>query len=113
MPETRDVSDGVECIYVNLDGEGHHEREQVKNLEGKVTRHEKKAKKFKARREKLIRIESEETQDHAREAKDTDQEEAEELSFVSSAISVPRSQCFVVTISAAKRPSASGSWRRW
>ena len=54
---------------------------------------EKKAKKLKARREK-IRAESEETQDYVREAKGTDQEEAEELSFVLSAISVPQKLMF-------------------
>ena len=30
MREVRVVSDGVEGIYVDLDGEGHHERERVK-----------------------------------------------------------------------------------
>ena len=35
-------------------------------------------------------MESEETRDCVREAEDTDREEAEELSFVPSAISVPR-----------------------
>ena len=29
MPETRVVSDGVEGVYVDLNGEGHHERVQV------------------------------------------------------------------------------------
>ena len=49
-----------------------------------------------------------------REANDMNQEEAEEISFVPSAISVPQKDfCFVVTISAAKRPSASGSFVRW
>ena len=42
----------------------------------------------------IIRVVSEETQDYVREAKDTDQEEAEELSFVPSAISVPRKPMF-------------------
>ena len=31
MPETRVVADGVEGIYVDLYGEGHHERVQVKS----------------------------------------------------------------------------------
>ena len=31
MPETRVVADGVEGIYVDLNGEGHQERGQVKN----------------------------------------------------------------------------------
>ena len=81
--------------------------------EGKVTRQEKKVKKLIARREK-IRVAFEETQDNARKAKDADQDEAEEMSFVPSAISVPQkplfrsdNQCF------SKRPSASGSLRRW
>ena len=39
-------------------------------------------------------MESEETQDNVREAKDVDQEEAEELSFVPSAISVPQKPSF-------------------
>ena len=40
------------------------------------------------------RVESEETQDYVREAKDTGQEEAEGLSFVPSAISAPRKSMF-------------------
>ena len=46
-------------------------------------------------------MESEETQDYVRKAKDTDQQEAEEMSFEPSAISVPRSTCFVVILSVA------------
>ena len=58
-----------------------------KNPEGKVTRNEKKMKKLKARRERnIIRVESEETKDYVRKAKDMDQEEAEDMSFVPSAI---------------------------
>ena len=38
----------------------------------------------------VIRVEPEETQDNVREAKDLDQEEVEEISFVRSAISVPQ-----------------------
>ena len=53
MVETRVVSDGVEGIYVDLNGEGHHERGASKNIPTeKVTRQEDKAKKLKARREK-------------------------------------------------------------
>ena len=51
---------------------------------------QEKAKKFLARREKNTRVESGETQDYVREAKSTDKEEAEELSFVPSAITVPQ-----------------------
>ena len=39
---------------------------------------------------KVIRVESEETQDYVREANDMNQEEAEEISFVPSAISGPQ-----------------------
>ena len=66
---------------------------KLKIPEVKVTCQEKKAKKLKARREKNW-VEAEETQDCVREAKDTDQEEAEELSFVPSAISVPQQLMF-------------------
>ena len=45
-------------------------------------------KKFRGR--KGIRVESEEAQDYVREANGMDQEEAEEISFVPSAISVPQ-----------------------
>ena len=38
----------------------------------------------------MIRVESEETQDYVREAKSTEQEEVEEMSFVPSAVSVPQ-----------------------
>ena len=44
--------------------------------------------------QKILRVESEEAQDYVREANDTDQEEAEELIFVPSAISVPRKLMF-------------------
>ena len=48
---------------------------------------------------KAIRVESEETHDYVREAKSAEQEEVKEGTFF-------------MTISAAKRPSASGRWRR-
>ena len=46
-------------------------------------------KEIKSPKRKIIRVESEETQDYVREAKDLNQEEAEEISSVPSAISVP------------------------
>ena len=48
----------------------------------------------KSSRGKVIRVEYEETQDYVREAKDMNQEEAEEISFVPSAISVPQKPLF-------------------
>ena len=44
---------------------------------------------------KIIRVESEEAQDYVREAKSTDQEEVEKLSFVPSATSVPQKLIFL------------------
>ena len=67
---------------------------KLKLAEVKVTCQEKKAKKLNGPKRKIIRVESEETQDCVREAKFTDQEGAEELSFAPSAISVPRKPMF-------------------
>ena len=49
--ETKVVSDGVESVHVDLNGECHQERGQVKIPRGKVKRQEKKVKKLRARRE--------------------------------------------------------------
>ena len=46
--ETKVVSNWVEGVHVDLDGEGCHEREQVKNPEGKAKRQKKKVKKLRA-----------------------------------------------------------------
>ena len=62
----------------------------MKNSEGKVKRQEKNVKEIKSPKRKIIRVESEETQHYVREAKDLNQEEAEEISSVPSAISVPQ-----------------------
>ena len=43
---------------------------------------------------KVIRVESEETQDYVRESLNLSQEEAEEISFVPSALSIPRGPIF-------------------
>ena len=44
---------------------------------------------------KVIRAESEQTQDYVREAKSTEQEEMEERIFVPSAVSVPQKPLFL------------------
>ena len=49
---------------------------------------------IKSPKRKIIRVESEETQDYVREANDMDQEEGEETSFVPSAISVSQKPLF-------------------
>ena len=62
------------------DGEGHHEQVQMK---GK-----------RSPKRKAIRVASEETQDYVKEANDMNQEEAQEISFVPSANSVPQKPLF-------------------
>ena len=57
---------------------------------------------------KVIRVESEETQDYVREAKSTEHAEEEERTFVPSAVNVPLKPLFRFDKSAAKRPSAIG-----
>ena len=52
-------------------------------------------------------MEFEETQDYVREANNMDQEESEEISFVSSAISVPQKALFRCDNRCSERPSAS------
>ena len=110
MPETRVVAVGVEGIYVDVNAEGHHEREQSEKTRSQSDLPgEEGEENLKARREKLIRVESEETQDHVREAKDTDQEEAEETEFRTERDQLSaKSRCFV----GSEKPSALGSWRR-
>ena len=112
VPEITIVSDAVEGTPVDLDGESRHEQAEAKLPrrgremlnEGEETRSPKG---------KVIRVESEETQDYLREGKSTENEEEEERTFVPSAISVPLNPfCDVATNDAAKRPSAVGSWRR-
>ena len=87
----------VEGVPENPNSEGHpgEEGEEVKSPKRKV-----------------IRVDSEETQDHVREAMDLSQEEAEEISFVPSEISVPPKPVFGVTIGAVKKPSVFGSLHR-
>ena len=63
--------------------------------------------------EKIIPVESEETQDYVRKAKDTDQEEAEEMSFVPSAISVARKPMVRCDNQYSEKTAASSRWRRW
>ena len=94
MPETGVVSDGVEGICVIQIGEGHFERGQIKKSRRQSDALGEEGEEIRSSKRKVIRVESEEAQDYVREAKDKDQEEAEELSFVPSAITVPRKPMF-------------------
>ena len=60
--------------------------------------------------EEKIRVESEDTQDYVRKSLNLSLEE--EMSFVPSAISIPRGLCFGVTVAAVTKPSDSGSLLR-
>ena len=94
LPETGVVADGVEGIYVDLNGEGQQERGQVKNHRSQCDVPREEGEEINGPKRKIIRVESEETQDYVREAKSTDQEEAEELISVPSAIGVPQKLMF-------------------
>ena len=94
MPETVIVADEVEGTNVDSNGEGHHGRGKVKNHRSQSGVQGEEGEEIKSPKRKVIRVESEETQDYVREAKSTDQEEVEELSFVPSAISVPQKMIF-------------------
>ena len=90
-PETMVLWSEVEGVSVNLDGESRHER-----LVAKSSRSESEALGEEGEEVKspMIRVESGETQDYVREAKDLSQEEAEEISFATSASSVPQKPSF-------------------
>ena len=95
MPEIIIVSVAVGSTKVDLDGKSHRE-----HAEAKISRREREAPDEdgeeikKVRKGKVIRVESEETQDHVREAKSAEQKELEERFFVPSAVSVPQKIMF-------------------
>ena len=96
--ETKVVSHGMEGVDVDPKEEGRHERGEVKNSRRQSEAPGEEGEEIKSPKRKIFRVESEETQDYVRVTNEKDQEEGEETS--------------VVTISAARRPSASGSWRK-
>ena len=109
--ETKVVLHGVEGVNVDPNGEGCDEKRASKNKSRRQSEAPgEECEEIQSPKRKIIRVESVETQDCVREANDVDQEEGEEVSFVSA---FRKSHCFVVTISAARRLSLSGSWRRW
>ena len=94
MPETVIVADEVEGTCVDSDGESHHGRGKVKNHRSQSGVSGEEGEEIKSPKRKVIRVEFEETQDYVSEAKNTDQEEVEELSFAPSAISVQQKMTF-------------------
>ena len=81
---------GVEGVPGYPDGEGHYEWVQVKKSRSESEVPGEEEKEVKSSKRKVIRVESEETQDYVRTANYMKQEEAEEKSFVPSAINVPQ-----------------------
>ena len=86
--ETKVVPNGVEGVHVDPDGR--HEREQAKKSRRQSEAPGEEGEEIKGWKRNIIAVESEETLDYVREASDMDQEEADEISFVPSAISVPQ-----------------------
>ena len=66
VPEIITVSDAVEGIFVDLDGKSRCEREQV---EANLSRRGREILNEGVSRRKVIRVESEETQEYVKEAK--------------------------------------------
>ena len=89
-----DRADEVEGTYVDSNGEGHHGRGKVKNHRSQSGVQGEEGEETESPKRKVIRVEFEETQDYVREAKSTDHEDVEELSFVPSAISVPQKMIY-------------------
>ena len=101
-PEGIGLGSEVNGVSVNPEGESRHrhvraktarkEREHQTIMEnrvnGKAPREE--GAEVQSPKRKVIRMESEETQDHVSESLNLSQEEAEEISFVPSALSFPR-----------------------
>ena len=85
VPEIIFVSDAVEGTAVDLDGESRHEHVEAKlSRRGREMLNEDEE--IGSPRRKVIRVESEETQDHVKDGKSTKKEE-EERTFVPSAVS--------------------------
>ena len=93
-PETKVLRNEVEGVPVNPDGEGRHEQVQAKSSRRESEAPGEEGEEVKSPKRKVIRVESEETQDYVRETKGLSKEEAEEISFVPNAISVPQKPLF-------------------
>ena len=93
VPEIIIVSDAVEGTFVDLDGESRHEQVEAKlSRRGREMLNE--GEEIRSLKRKVIRVESEETQDYVREGKSTEFEEEEERTFIPSAVSVPLNLLF-------------------
>ena len=93
-PETIVLWSEVDGVTVKPDGEDRHQRVQAKSSGRESEAPGEEGEEVKSPKRKVIRVESEETQDYVREVKDPSQKGAEEISFVPSAISVPQKPLF-------------------
>ena len=76
VPEIIIVSDAVEGTPVDLDGESRHEQVEAKlSRRGREMLNEDEE--IRSPKRKVIRVESEETQDYVKEGRSTEQEEEE------------------------------------
>ena len=93
VPESIIAPDAVEGAPVDLVGESRHEQ-----VEAKLSRRGREMlnddEEIRSPERKVIRVESEETQDHVREGRSTEQEGEEQRTFVPSAESVPLKPLF-------------------
>ena len=87
------VSDAVEGTFVDLDGKSRHEQ-----VEAKLSRRRREmlndGEEIRSPKRKVIRVDSEETQDYVKEGRSSEQEEEEKRTFVPSAVSVPLKPLF-------------------
>ena len=65
---TKVVSNGVEGVRVDPNGDGHHELEQEKNSRRQSEAPGEESEEIKSQKRKVIRVEFKETQDYVREA---------------------------------------------
>ena len=76
------------------EGESLHEQTQVESTRREREGPGEEGEEIKCPKREVIRVESEEMQDYVKESLDLSREEAEEISFVPSAISVPQRPLF-------------------
>ena len=83
----------MEGVIGHAHGEGFHVRVQTKNSSRQSEAPREEGEEVKSPNWKVIRVESEDTQDYVRGC-DLNHEESEEISFAPSAISVPQKLLF-------------------
>ena len=105
-PEATVLWNEAEGVSVNAEGESHHEQTRAKitireredqfQMERKADREAlgEEGKEIRSPKKKVIRVESQETQVYWRESSNVSRDEAEEISFAPSWISIPQEPLF-------------------